>query len=741
MPAESGRSFPAAFLLLMLMWLRLPSRLRAEPDDLCYLTDGGSSETIIVNENLSEGSVVGRLSISGQPGENGTIRLSLVPPDGPVVIRPDSKELVLARKLDREGMEGPPSVEFDVICSQKGSDELSITIPVRIIVTDANDNRPEFVGAPYTVNVSEVSVVGTVIYRGIRAVDRDQTGPYSTVEYYVEGGEHSHLVAFNTPLDGILILNASLDYESLPTFSVSIRAQDQGEPAQSAFTSVTVNVLDADDQNPKFVSDRYTASLPENPKPGKVLKTSPSPLKAEDPDRGIRSPIVYSFNSNATEYGYFRLQEDTGQLSIRSPIPDDLYLPITLVIRATQADNPDRYALTTLSISSSRISAHQELTFLQTDYSTSVLESAPPGQVILTVQTTKPPDKHVTFRLLDNPSEDFAIHPTGEIIVIKPLDYESRQHYKLRVLVTDGTKSDIARVNISVVDVNDHDPQFGQNQYSFIVKGSDVRSGTLVGKIEVSDQDVNDSIDLSLKGPFARIFAINEEGELRVRNLDILNATTCHVIVVATDDGVPPRQSSVPATISFPDNLVQEIIHKQKKDDSSFILMIVFGVVLGSLLIVIVTLTSYILKHKKYRNRLPTMNSSPRPPVTKMASFMSGTPLVAKSQEGVTNRSGGMENPIFNMADGSRVTPGVNIEAVRSEVEMTDEVPQHPSIQPRMSKYQDLIKSAGSIPRRIKKLSWEDEQPNRTELDPDVSVTPLGKSSHPCSHPDLMIYF
>lgn len=725
--------------VFLYLWLHFLVLTHATPDDLCYLTNGGSSETIIVNENTAEGSRLGPLSISGEPGDNGTIHLSLEPADGPVVIHPGTKWLVLAQKLDKEGLEGPPGVEFEVVCSQRGSDELSITIPVRIIVTDANDNRPEFVGAPYTVNVSEVSVIGTVIYRGIRAVDRDQTGPYSTVEYYVEEKEHSNFVAFNTPLDGTLILNASLDYESLPTFNVVVRAQDQGQPPQSSFTTVTINVLDADDQNPKFFSDRYTASLPDNPKPGKVLKTSPSPLKAEDPDRGIRSSIIYSFDSNTTEYGYFRLQEDSGQVSLRTALPDDLFLPLTLVVRATQADNPDRYALTTLSIVGPRAATHQELAFLQTDYATSVLESAPPGQVILTVQTTKPPDKHLVFRLLDNPTEEFAIHPTGEMVVVKPLDYETRQHYRLRVLVTDGSKSDVARVNVSIVDVNDHDPQFSQNQYSFVVKGSNIRSGTLVGRVQVNDLDVNDSVELSLKGAFARIFSINREGELRIRNLDTLNTTTCHVVVVATDDGAPPRQSSVPATVSFPDTLVQEIVHKQKKDDSSFILMIVFGVVLGSLLIVIVTLTTYILKHKKYRNRLPGVGSNSRPPVAKMANFISGAPLVAKNRDDPSNRSSGMENPIFNMADGSRPSSGEEVDTGVHSPEGS--VLPHPIIQPRMNKYQDLIKSTGSIPRRIKKLSWEDEQSNRTELDPDVSVTPLGKPNHPRSHPDLMIYF
>ncbi|KAL3186803.1 hypothetical protein MRX96_026950 [Rhipicephalus microplus] len=47
----------------------------------------------------------------------------------------------------------------------------------------------------------------------------------------------------------------------------------------------------------------------------------------------------------------------------------------------------------------------------------------------------------------------------------------------------------------------------------------------------------------------------------------------------------------------------------------------------------------------------------------------------------------------------------------------------------------------GSIPRRVKKLSWEDEQPNKTALDPDVSVTPLTGGNQSPDHNELTVYF
>lgn len=93
-----------------------------------------------------------------------------------------------------------------------------------------------------------------------------------------------------------------------------------------------------------------------------------------------------------------------------------------------------------------------------------------------------------------------------------------------------------------------------------------------------------------------RVFSISHQGELRVRSLEFLNSSTCTVIVVATDNGVPPRQSSVPVTVQFPEDVAQSSVFSIKKTDSSLLLMIVFGVLLGTLIIVIITLTIYILK-------------------------------------------------------------------------------------------------------------------------------------------------
>ncbi|XP_037560945.1 protocadherin-16-like [Dermacentor silvarum] len=754
-------------------------------DNLCYLTHGGSSETFTVNEAFPVESIVGRLQVVGNASEpGGDIELRMADPEGsPLTILPGTKSLVLRRKLDKEGRDGLRSVTTDVICSPRhtrNNDHLSITVPVRIIVTDANDNAPEFQGTPYFLNISESTVPGTTVMQGIRAVDKDQPGLFSTVEYFVDEGPHSHLLAFENRWEGSLLLMDKLDHETLPKFTITLRAQDQGIPPQSSHTTLVVVVHDADDQNPRFKAESYFVQLHNNTRVGAPLDVKPSKIEAEDPDEEIKAPIKYTFNSDGNEYSYFDLHPQTGHVSLVRPLPEGFALPVTLVVRATQHDNPDRFALTTLTLTADRFPPH-ELHFLQDEYEARVMESTPPGQTLLTVQTTRSAaDKAgIRFEFINEGNEDaaaFTIHDSGELILAQSLDYETKQFYTLKVLATDGKHSDVAHVNISVLNVNDNDPQFSQPRYSFALTELDaVRQGALVGQVEASDADAGDSVQLAIDGPSARLFTINNQGEVRIRNLEYLNSSRSHLVVVATDSGVPPRKSTALVEVQFPEALVlRSGVLAPRQDEGSFVLMTVFGALLGSLLLIIITLTVYILKNKKFRNRLPvSFTGNGHTALNKVATI--------KAPRSATSRLinpprplAGVENPIFNLSDAKsddmtedmseretlpdcldtpvsngsiknnnglqqngRVLPNGRLEPLRNGMVAPL---GGPSLRCN-GKLLSVQWPIGSIPMKVKELNWEDDQPNKTALDPDFSVTPLTAGNESPNHNELTVYF
>lgn len=192
------------------------------------------------------------------------------------------------------------------------------------------------------------------ILQGARAVDKDQQGPFNTVEYQVVPGLYSDYVAFVSPLAGTLVLRKALDYETLPNFTVTLRAQDHGTPPKYSDTQLHVLVEDADDQNPRFLHDAYRAVLPDDLYVG-ALAVRPEPLRAVDQDVGLCAPVQYAIVPSM-ESRHFAIDAHSGNVSVVAALPSlNGLLTITLVVRATQINNADRYALTTLVVTGKEV--------------------------------------------------------------------------------------------------------------------------------------------------------------------------------------------------------------------------------------------------------------------------------------------------------------------------------------------------------------------------------------------------
>ncbi|XP_062126297.1 protocadherin gamma-B1 isoform X1 [Drosophila sulfurigaster albostrigata] len=574
-------------------------------DSRCYLEGGGSAESFLATEDLTVGSIIGKLRINGDPNaETGDINLSLREKNAPVEIVAGTKDLALSVELDKEGLRGPSSIYVNVICVRRRSTDPSFVIPVNVRVTDVNDNAPQWIGTPYTLTLSEVTVPGTRILQGARAEDADQPGPFSTVEYQVLPGPYAQLVQFLNPLEGTLVLKKALDYEQLQNFTVKLRAQDQGTPPRHSDTLLRVVITDADDQNPKFLRESYSAELPADGRAGE-LRMRPEPLKAVDQDEGICAPIQYTI-VQSQDAKYFRVHPHNGVITLLTPIGyADLTHGATLVVKATQIDNPDRYALTTVQLT--RPGTHSDLsslTFVQKRFVMRIREDTAVGNRILALPTNKP-GKHLKYTIADPiNSQFFSVGSLGELVLAKPLDYEKMTKHEFQVIASDGlTNSTSAEVTLEVIDVNDWEPRFRETHYEFMVPKSqslqsraDSFEGVLIGKVEAADGDRNDKLELSLRGQHAGLFEIDATGNIYMRpeQLQSLNESTVHLIAIATDSGVPPRSTSVPVSVTM-----EGLTLAQSSWNNSMLGM--FGMIVGLFLLIIMALSCYIVRSKKQR--------------------------------------------------------------------------------------------------------------------------------------------
>ena len=195
--------------------------------------------------------------------------------DNAFVIEPPFSGIVKTNiVLDREIRD---FYRLTIIATDEGSPQLTGTCTLRINIVDVNDNQPTF--PPHSVvSVSEGiynyllffdcsifkqkknllilgSEVGTVITT-ITANDVD-TNPTLTYDF-ADGGNPDRMFSIDR-FSGKITLAQPLDHERQQQYTLRVQASDMAHITE---TSITVNVLDENDNAPVFSVQSYHASLP-----------------------------------------------------------------------------------------------------------------------------------------------------------------------------------------------------------------------------------------------------------------------------------------------------------------------------------------------------------------------------------------------------------------------------------------------------------------------------------------------
>lgn len=175
------------------------------------------------------------------------------------------------RKLDREEL-----TRYQLVIKAKDPGRLSSTSTVNIKITDINDKNPEFENAPYEFEVKEGRKNETV--GSVHATDADE-GINALISYSIP-----HDVPFKINMQtGEIVTKMSLDYETQKEYQFVVTARDNAPDSRLATASVTVNIIDIEDEFPIFHRTTYEAVVPENVPDfmvGQVLADDPDTIKA-----------------------------------------------------------------------------------------------------------------------------------------------------------------------------------------------------------------------------------------------------------------------------------------------------------------------------------------------------------------------------------------------------------------------------------------------------------------------------
>ncbi|KAL4220499.1 hypothetical protein ACF0H5_020898 [Mactra antiquata] len=526
------------------------SATRSNGNELCSTDVGYDFFIHDIMENTPIDSVLGHVGIHGTDDE---IYFSQEANEF-FFFDPSTRNVTLKKILNTD--RGVPDIpELIINCNKYNESTGSYQIHVWVLVTDWNDNAPEFEYVSHTTSISEDALEGTIVYSDMVATDNDkQYDGNSRVLYrIVPNEEYSEYFEIQVPTVPSITLTQTLDYEQVQEMKILIEARDSPSPGRgpqrSSTATLIVHILDADDLNPVFSSKTYRGTISQGAGPGTIVVTSPK-VEAYDPDT-MNATVTYKL---LDPYEFFTINPHTAE--IRNVKTFDVDVPtLTVVVLASQVDNPNRewFAMLTISISEANINAPS---FTKTLYEVTRTELEPVGSVLVTVTATDP--DFGTFLVYDIETEfqDLTIDDSGNIILLSPLDYEREQEREINVTATDGSHVAKTTVKINVLDVNDNNPYFVfplENEFL-----AEVETDHLITTIVAYDEDINDVLTFDLTNN-KDLFTLTQGGELKVKDAEKLrlrNRNYYALQIVVSDDGKPARQASKLIEVVFPDLII-----------------------------------------------------------------------------------------------------------------------------------------------------------------------------------------
>ena len=268
---------------------------------------------VTVDEDIKIGSEVAVVKALDEDGADDTNKLvysiSAGNDKGWFRMHPLSGLITTKSPLDREQQ---ASFRLTVRVQDVGSNPKSAFATVKIALADTNDERPRFSDLPSTLEVTEDSLPGTVVYT-VGAVDND-LDENGTVTYGIAGGDgRRHFSVHNTT--GEIAVLSNIDRETMPRLTLLVRAEDGGNPPLSSTAELVVDVLDVNDNSPVFYPTYHVVKMSRRRhySAARLLFT----VRATDDDLGANARLTYSWSSGQ-EPGYLSLNASTGEVFVSS---------------------------------------------------------------------------------------------------------------------------------------------------------------------------------------------------------------------------------------------------------------------------------------------------------------------------------------------------------------------------------------------------------------------------------------
>ncbi len=404
-------------------------------------------------ENSAVATVVGQTPALDQDttAPNNTLTWAIISGNasGAFAINPTTGAISVANSTPLN-FETTTSFTLGISVTDGGTPTGSDTSTVTINVTDVNE-APVVTGGTFTLpeNSANTTAVGT-------ATATDVDLPAQAFTWAITAGNTGGAFAINPATGAITVATtAALDFETNPSFALTVQATDNGAPTASGTALFTVNLTNVNEA-PTFTGEPYTANVGENTANGTTVTNV---VTATDVDAA--TTLTYAITGGNTS-GAFAIAAGTGVITVANSTALDFKVNPSFTLNLSVTDNGAPTNLSDTSTITITVGDVNEAPVFQSEpYAFSIAENSVPATAVGSTPATDQdvPAQTLTYAITGgNTGGTFAIGAGGAITVAVPPNFEVTPSYTLNISVTDngaGALSDTSTVAITITNVNE----------------------------------------------------------------------------------------------------------------------------------------------------------------------------------------------------------------------------------------------------------------------------------------------
>ncbi|XP_070426690.1 protocadherin beta-15 isoform X2 [Equus przewalskii] len=362
---------------------------------------------------------------------------------------------------------------------------------------------------------------------------------------------------------GELILNEKLDREEMcgPTDPCVMHFQVLLKNPLGVFRAELL-VKDINDHSPEFPEREMTLKIPESSPPGTVF-----PLKkAQDLDVGNNNIQNYDINPNSHFHVSTRDRGDGRkypELVLDKELDREEQAELRLTLTALDGGSPPRSGTAQVRILVLDVNDNAP-EFAQTLYQVQVPENSPVGALVVKVSArdsdsgTNGEISYFLFYTSQEISTTFELNTlSGEVRLIKKLDFETISSYELDIEASDGGGlSGKCSVAIEVVDVNDNSPELTISSLTSPIPENSPETEVALFRIRDRDSGDNGRMTCSIQDDLPFLLKPSEENFYTLVTsgaLDRESRAEYNITITVTDMGTPRLKTEHNITVLVSD--------------------------------------------------------------------------------------------------------------------------------------------------------------------------------------------